>query len=96
MKTTPKGVAIVKKEPHWYLQVIWSELTHQGQGIGSTVLKPVLRICDQEGIPAYLETSNESNLPFYKGRGFFVTKELEKRGDTPKFWLMWRAPAQNL
>ena len=80
------------EEPHWYLQVIGTDPINQCQGIGSAVLRPVLSICDQEGIPAYLETSNELNIPFYEAKGFFVTKELEKNGDNPKIWLMLRKP----
>jgi GNAT superfamily N-acetyltransferase len=43
------------------------------------------------GMPAYLESSKESNVPFYERFGFRVIGEHRLiRG--PKMWLMWRDP----
>jgi GNAT superfamily N-acetyltransferase len=43
------------------------------------------------GMPAYLESSKESNVPFYERFGFRVVGEHRlTRG--PKMWLMWRDP----
>ena len=41
-------------------------------------MAPVLETCDREGIAAYLESSKESNIGFYRHRGFEVTGEVER------------------
>ncbi len=81
------------REPHWYLGVLGTEPLQQGKGFGSAVMAPVLKRCDERGVGAYLESSKESNVPFYERHGFRVTRELKmKRG--PSVWLMWRDPQQ--
>jgi GNAT superfamily N-acetyltransferase len=78
-------------EPHWYLAVLGTEPTHQGKGVGGALMAPMLERCDREGMPAYLESSKESNIPFYKRFGFAVTGEIQlPKG--PKVWPMWRDP----
>ncbi len=77
--------------PHWYLAVLGTDPSAQGQGLGSTVLAPVLERCDADGVGAYLESSKERNIAFYARHGFRVTRELRlSRG--PTMWAMWRDP----
>lgn len=78
-------------EPHWYLAILGTATEHQGKGVGSAVLQPVLERCDAEGIPAYLESSKESNIAFYKRHGFDVTGEVTAKNG-PTMWPMWREP----
>ena len=78
-----------KAEPHWYLAFLGIEPSEQGKGLGSALLRPVLERCDSEGTPAYLETSNERNLPFYQRHGFEVVQQCGIP-DGPHFWGMWR------
>lgn len=79
------------QEPHWYLAVLGTEPEHQGQGLGSAVMAPVLQRCDDECLPAYLESSKERNIPFYRRHGFEVTEEIRIPG-APVLWAMWREP----
>jgi GNAT superfamily N-acetyltransferase len=79
------------KEPHWYLAVLGTEPSSQGRGIGSALLQPVLDRCDHEGVPAYLESSKEANIPFYSRHGFEVTGVIEV-SNGPRVWPMWREP----
>lgn len=79
-------------EPHWYLAVLGTAPAHQGKGVGSALLAPVLRTCDEEGVPAYLESSNEANLPFYRSQGFVERAPVRLAGGGPPFWPMWREP----
>lgn len=80
------------KEPHYYLEFLGTDPDHQGRGIGSALLQPVLDRCDEEGVGAYLESSKASNVPFYARHGFAVTRELEHKRNGPHQWLMWRDP----
>ena len=80
------------KEPaHCYLRVIGCEPDRQGQGVGSRLMQPMLEQCDARGMPAYLESSNEKNVPLYRRHGFEVTGEVVTHLG-PRAWLMWRKP----
>jgi ribosomal protein S18 acetylase RimI-like enzyme len=78
-------------EPHYYLAILGVEPAAQGRGLGSQLLAPMLDRCDSEGVPAYLESSKESNVAFYERHGFRVTGEVPLPFG-PKLWLMWRDP----
>lgn len=80
------------EELHWYLAVLGTEPARQGQGIGSCLMAPILERCDREGLPAYLESSKESNIAFYGRHGFGVTGEIRLPGG-PLVWPMWRPAA---
>ncbi len=79
------------RKPHNYLRVIGCDPDRQGQGIGAALLRPMLERCDARKEPAYLESSNEKNLTFYRRHGFEVTGEVVTHLG-PKAWLMWREP----
>ena len=77
------------REPHQYLAVIGTDPDHQGRGVGTALLEPVLAHCDEAGLPAYLESSKASNVPYYARFGFEVTREFPLQGGPPLFF-MWR------
>ncbi len=79
------------KEPHWYLATLGTEPSMQGKGIGTTLLRAVLARADEHGVPAYLESSKERNVPFYGRFGFEVMGEIQT-GGSPPIWRMWREP----
>jgi ribosomal protein S18 acetylase RimI-like enzyme len=78
--------------PHWYLGGIGTDPPLQGTGIGTELMRGRLARCDAIGMPAYLESSKERNVPFYERHGFTVTRELRIPGGGPLLWLMWRDP----
>jgi GNAT superfamily N-acetyltransferase len=79
------------REPHYHLAILGTEPAHQGKGIGGALMAPVLDRCDDDGIGAYLESSKERNVPYYRRFGFEVVEELTlPKG--PPLWLMWRDP----
>jgi GNAT superfamily N-acetyltransferase len=80
------------KEPHFYLLAIGVDPPYQGQGVGSQLMAPILARCDAEGIPAYLESSKERNVPLYERNGFQVVEEMHLPGGGPPLWRMWRDP----
>jgi GNAT superfamily N-acetyltransferase len=75
---------------HWYLGILGTDPDHQGGGLGTAVLRPILDRCDSEGIPAYLESSKERNLAFYGRHGFVSSKPFDLPGGGPPVWPMWR------
>ena len=81
-------------EPHYYLQFLGARQQNQGQGVGSSLLKQGTRICDEEQVPAYLESSNRLNVPLYRRHGFEVTHEGKIPGGGPTVWFMWREPVR--
>lgn len=83
------------REPHWYLAVLGTDPPAQGAGLGGALLRSRLDRCDAEGVPAYLESSKERNVPFYERFGFRVTRKLTPPGrGCPPIWLMWRDPGR--
>jgi GNAT superfamily N-acetyltransferase len=84
--------ALHPKEPHWYLATLGAEPARQGTGIGSALLTSTLARIDQEGEPAYLESSKERNVPLYARHGFEVMDEFRFSADAPPMWRMWREP----
>jgi len=81
-----------QQPPHWYLAVLGTDPDHQGKGIGASLMAPVLAICDRDGEGAYLESSKESNIPFYERFGFRVLGEHPFHSGGPMLWPMWRDP----
>lgn len=80
------------EEPHWYLSTIGTDPAARGAGHGRALLRSRLDRCDAEHAPAYLESSKESNVPYYQRFGFEVTGEIVIPGGGPTLWAMWREP----
>jgi ribosomal protein S18 acetylase RimI-like enzyme len=78
------------REPHYYLQFIGCRHSDQGRGIGAALLKQGIRICDDRGMPAYLECSNSRNVPLYERHGFEVRSQQAVGRNGPMAWFMWR------
>lgn len=64
----------------------------QGEGLGSALVRSVLDRCDQEGVPAYLEASNERSRALYERLGFGHTGKPLDLPEGPRMWPMWREP----
>jgi GNAT superfamily N-acetyltransferase len=83
------------EEPHWYLAVIGSDPAVRGKGFGQVLMRSRLDRCDAEHAPAYLESSNPDNVPYYQRFGFEVTGEIKLPGRDgiagPSLVPMWRA-----
>lgn len=79
------------EEPHWYLAVIGSDPTVRGTGFGQALMRSRLDRCDAEHAPAYLESSNPDNVPYYQRFGFEVTGEIQIPDGGPTLIPMWRA-----
>ena len=80
------------KPPHWYLEIIGTEPAQQGRGLGSALLRPVLALCDRDGVGAYLEASSERSRALYERHGFRVVERFNMPGGGPEIRRMWRDP----
>ena len=79
--------------PSWYLLGLGTEKDKQGKGHGSALLSHMLERCDEQGLPAYLESSNPRNIPFYARHGFEEREPLRPGGpDGPVLTPRWREP----
>ncbi len=79
------------REPHYYFPYIGVSPGAQGQGLGSRLMRPTLERCDEEGVPAYLEATNDRNTALYERLGFRLDSELRFAG-SPPLRLMVRPP----
>ena len=77
-------------ERHWYLMILGVDPARQGQGVGSALLAPGLSRADADGLPCYLETMKERNVPFYQRHGFQVLHEGNLPKGGPYYWTMKR------
>ncbi|MDQ4015959.1 MAG: GNAT family N-acetyltransferase [Thermoproteota archaeon] len=78
-------------EPHWYLPLMGVDPLKQGKGLGSELMKHALVQCDQDNKPAYLESSNPRNIPFYERYGFELLSTIQI-GTSPHIFPMLRRP----
>ncbi len=91
MSTMDRIEKVHPKAPHWYLQTIGTDPAKQGKGFGSLIMRHQLAIADAQGVPCYLESSKDTNIPIYRSFGFDVTGEI-KIPNGPTLWPMWRKP----
>lgn len=79
------------REPHYYLRLLGCDPSMQGKGIGAALLAPMMARLDAEKMPAYLESSNDKNLTFYRRHGF-ETMSVVQTSLGPHVTRMWREP----
>ncbi len=80
-------------EKHWYLPIIGADPHYLGQGLGGALMKHACMRIDQDGLPAYLESSNPRNISLYERHGFEVMGEI-RSGAAPVVTPMYRAARQ--
>lgn len=78
-------------EPHWYLPMIGVEPHVQGTGLGGALMRHALDRCDEEGLLAYLESSNPRNITLYERHGFEAMGKIQV-GNAPPLTPMLRRP----
>ena len=74
---------------YWYLPLIGVDPMSRGLGVGSALLRTALAVCDDDGLPAYLESTNPRNVSLYERHGFKVVGQVQ-HGTCPAFTPMVR------
>lgn len=73
-----KAAVLGAREPEaYYLVYLGTRESSRGKGLARAVLGHTLARADAEGRPAYLESSNVVNLPFYRRLGFANVKTVK-------------------
>lgn len=81
-----------RERPHYYLSLLGTHPEQRGRGLGMSLLAANLELIDEQGMPAYLESSNAVNDRRYEALGFervgaFCTPDGAVTAST-----MWREP----
>jgi ribosomal protein S18 acetylase RimI-like enzyme len=91
-----RGLAVIEsghpRRPHYYLDTLGVAPEHQGRGLGSALMSPMLERCDRERLPAYLNAGSPRSRNLYMRHGFRVLDEFRLPEDGPPLWRMWRDP----
>ena len=77
-------------EPHYYLSLLGTHPNHRGAGHGMRLLADNLERIDAEGMPAYLESTNQANSARYGSVGFEVVGSFEGYLPGTAITTMWR------
>ena len=77
-------------EPHLHVSLLAVSPQHQRGGRGRALLEAAIAEADRLGVPAYLDTANPANLPYYHGFGFRTTGEARLPRGAP-MWFLLRA-----
>jgi GNAT superfamily N-acetyltransferase len=79
-----------KQPPHYYLSLLGTHPDHRRRGLGMGLLTERLASIDNEGIPAYLESTNPANNPRYERLRFRRAGEFTTPDGTRRVTTMWR------
>ena len=78
--------------PSWYLAVLGTDPGYRGRGVARQLLERTLERCDIEGLPAWLETTEEATAGLYERFGFATIAALDGGVVLPGLWVMRREP----
>ncbi|HUC04318.1 MAG TPA: GNAT family N-acetyltransferase [Acidimicrobiales bacterium] len=78
--------------PHYWLMALGVEPRRQGEGLGSSLLAPVLELADESATGCFLFTARPANTAWYERFGFRVQAEYRPTPTWPTVWSMWRDP----
>jgi len=79
-------------DPNWQLVYVGVAPGAQGRGYGQQAVAGTLSVCDTQGFPAYLHSTNPRNVPFYERLGFRVLAEVPTVEGGPIIRPMLRQP----
>ena len=81
-------------EPLLYLSHVGVVPEHQGEGLGSALMRDGLASGDHLGVPTWLETSRVENAAYYERFAFRTVVDEDAPDGGPHIWFMRRDPAE--
>ena len=78
----------------WHLAFLATTPEHRGRGLARGLLERQLQRCDEDGVAAWLETTDPVNPPIYSRFGFEIVSHVERAAWLPGLWVMRREPAR--
>lgn len=79
-------------EAHWHLAFAGVDPLRQGEGIGASLLQPVIARADRDGVLCYLETPFPRTRAFYRRLGFEIISTQRPFVDARPLDIMTRKP----
>ena len=80
--------------PSWYLAVLGTDPGYRGRGVARRLLDRTLERCDIEGLPVWLETTEEGTAAMYERFGFQTVATIAGGVVLPSLWVMRRDPGR--
>lgn len=80
-------------EPHLHVSLLAARPSHQRSGLGGALLERALAEARRTDVPAYLDTANPANLPYYHRFGFRPRGEARLPRGAPIWFLLRPAAA---
>ena len=83
------------KQPCWRLYLLGVSIDYRSQGIGSSLILPILEIASCDDLPCYLLSQTEEGVKFYESNGFEVFKKFDVPVTFDKkatYWYMKKEP----
>ena len=78
--------------PSWYLAVLGTDPAYRGRGVARQLLERTLERCDIEGLPAWLETTEQATTGLYERFDFETIATIDGGSVLPGIWVMRREP----
>jgi GNAT superfamily N-acetyltransferase len=103
VRNAPRAVGLVRERQRavtaasaglaWHLSFLATVPEHRGKGLARRLLERQLMRCDEDGVAAWLETTDPVNPPIYERFGFRTVLHVDDAAWLPGLWVMRRDPA---
>jgi GNAT superfamily N-acetyltransferase len=87
-----QAITAASRGPTYHLAFLATAPEHRGKGLARLLLDRQLARCDEDGLAAWLETTDPANPPIYERFGFQTVLHVADAGWMPGFWVMRREP----
>jgi ribosomal protein S18 acetylase RimI-like enzyme len=83
------------QDPHFFVWMLAVSPAAQRSGVGRALLSKALERAEEFGVPAYLDTANPDNLPYYGSFGFQQVGETTLPRDATLWFMMRQCPTRS-